>query len=506
MASDKQKQGGGSSEPRSSISSRRPFLYLFSVLVLVIIVVTFVGAPLITQTAGQSRRIVFGSYRGEEVAYSPGNYFARQYQAAAARARDQGDQGNVQAQLRTVWRQAFNQTLFHTAIMQKADESGIVVSEARIDRELAQQPQFQENGRFSPERFRNTSSQERFNLRQYLHEQVIHQTYLTDKLQRAQTSPDAIEFMKSMAGPERKFRFVAFDYQNYPDDEVVSYAQENGNLFRRINLSVITITGSESEAETIRAQIADRESTFEEMARAHSADQFSDTGGDMGWRYFYELESNFEDAERLEDVFELAEGDLSPVLEGRNGWIIYRVDEPSQSIDLESEEAVSDVRSYLQTFERGRIEDYMAEQAASFREAARGTSFADAASAQGMQVRETNYFPINYGNVPIFARVSAGEDTDVLSRAAFRESFFLTAFDLEADEVSEPITLRNALVVLDLVDEREASEDSVAFLDSYYPYLVQQYQSQELQRTLLDPRFYEDNFSQTFARIVRGRS
>jgi hypothetical protein len=505
MASENQKKRGGEGEARSRISTRRPFLYLFSVIVLVIIVVTFVGAPLITQTAGGSQRLVFGSYRGEEIAYSPGSYFARQYQQIAARVRDQGEDTSLQAQLRNVWRQAFNQTLFHTAVMHEAEQSGIVISEARVDREIARHPRFQENGAFSAEQYRNTPSQERFSLRQYLREQAIQQRYIADKLQGLQTSPDETEFIKGMASPERRFRFVAFDYADYPREEVVSFAEENPDLFRRVNLSAITITGSESEAERIREQIANRESTFEEMARAHSADQFAETGGDMGWRYFYELEPDFEDTAQLEEVFELGQDELSPVLEARNGWVIYRVDESSQPVDLENDEAVADVRSYLTTFERGRIEDYMAEQAATFREAATGAAFTEAASAQGLSVEQTGYFPINYGNVPIFGRVNA-QNNDVLSRAAFRESFFVTAFSLEEGEVSEPVTLRNALVVMQLESEREASDDAVAFLDSYYPFLVQQYQSEELQRTLLDPQYYEDNFAQAFSRIVRGSS
>lgn len=505
MASDDNKKRGGDSEPRTKISTRRPFLYLFSVIILVIIVVTFIGAPLITQTAGGSRRLVFGSYRGEEIVYSPGNYFARTYQQTAARVRDQGQDTNLQTQLRQIWRQAFNQTLFHTAVMQQAEQSGLVVSESRVDREIAQHPRFQENGSFSAEAYRQTASQERFNLRSYLREQAIQQRYVADKLQAMKTSPGEIEFVQEMASPERRFRYVAFDYTDYPREEVLSFAEENLELFRRIDLSVITVTGDEAEAERIREQIANRESTFEEMARAHSADQFADTGGDMGRRYFYELEPNVEDTEQLEQVFDLPEGELSPVIAARNGWVIYRVNQPAQPLDLDNEDAIADVRSYLSTFERGRIEDYMAEQAASFRATATESGFADAATSRGLSVNQTGYFPINYGNIPVFGRVNS-QDSDVLSRAAFRESFFVTAFSLEQEEVSEPVSLRNALVVLQLEDEREASDDSVAFLDSYYPFLVQQYQSEELQRTLLDPQYYEDNFARAFARIVRGSS
>lgn len=505
MASETPHKGGDDSEPRRRISTRRPFLYLFSVLVLVIIIVAFVGAPLVTQTAQRSQSLVFGSYRGETIEYTPGSYFARQYQSVANRMRQEGENMNTQEQMRQVWREAFNQTLFHTAVMHEAKQSNIAVSESRVDRELAQQPQFQQNGRFDPEAFQSTSSQERFNLRRFLEESITHQHYVGDKLQRIKTSPGAIDFVKSMASPERRFRFVAFEYDDYPAEEVEEFARENEDLFRRIDLSVITITESESQARSIREQIAERTNTFGELARTHSADRFADNGGDMGTRYFYELERDFAESRQLEQVFSLGEGELSPVLEGQNGWIIYRVNEPARNPDFESEETIADVRSYITSFERGRVEDYMSEQARSFRETASASTFAEAAGTEDLTVRQTGYFPINYGNVPIFGRVNA-QEFDALSEAATRESFFEEAFTLDEDEVSEPITLRNALVVMQLQDEREASEDSVNFLDNYYPFLAQQYQSQELQRVLLDPQYYQDNFSRAFARIVRGRS
>ncbi|MFO8064420.1 MAG: SurA N-terminal domain-containing protein [Spirochaetota bacterium] len=504
MASDKPRKGGDESEPRRRISTRRPFLYLFSVLVLVIIIVAFVGAPLVTQTAQRSESLVFGSYRGETIEYTPGSYFARQYESAANRMREEGENMSTQEQMQQVWRQAFNQTLFHTAVMYEARQSNIAVSESRVDRELAQQPQFQENGRFDPQAFQNTSSQERFNLRQFLRESIVHQHYVGDKLQRIKTSPESVEFVKSMASPERQFNFVAFEYDEYPDEEVRDFAQEKEDLFRRIDLSVITVPEGESQAQNIREQIAERTNTFEELARAHSADQFAENGGDMGSTYFYELEGDFADSEQLEEVFSLEEGELSPVLEGRNGWIIYRVDEAARNADLENEDTLDDVRSYLNSFERGRVEDYMTERAEEFRQTASESNFSEAASAEDLSVRETGYFPINYGNVPIFGRVNA-QDYEALSEAASRERFFEETFALEENEVSNPIALENALVVMQFSDEREAAGDSVGFLDNYYPYLAQQYQSQELQRILLDPQYYEDNFSRAFSRIVGGR-
>lgn len=507
MAADKHKRGGKDAEPRSTISSRRPFLYLFSVIILVIVIVAFVGAPLVTQTArGGSQRIVFGNYRGEEIAFAPGNYFARQYQQVAQQAQEQQDQDtDPQTQMREIWRQAFNQTLFHTAIMYEAEQSDIVVSESRVDREIAQQPQFQEGGRFSAERYRNTSGEERFNLREFLREQLIQQRYVEDKLQNLKTGEPETDFIKAMGDPERRFRFVAFSYDEFPREAAVSFARENEELFRRVDLSVITVGEGRSQAERIREQIAERENTFEEMARAHSADKHAENGGDMGTRYYYELERDFEDPEGLEEVFEASEGTLSSVLETENGWVIYRVNEAAQPLDSESGSDIERVIEYLQDYERDRLEEYMNEEAEAFASEARDSGFEGAAEDRDASVRNTGFFPINYGNVPVFTRVNA-EGSDALAEAAFSEDFFRTAFALEEDQVSQPVALRNAVVVLELAEERESSEDTVAFLDSYYPNLVQQYQSEELQRVLLDPQYYEDNFARAFSRIVRGNS
>ena len=44
---------------------KHPFLYIFSFLILIIIVVTFIGGPLLSGSGGRSS-IVFGSWGGED--------------------------------------------------------------------------------------------------------------------------------------------------------------------------------------------------------------------------------------------------------------------------------------------------------------------------------------------------------------------------------------------------------------------------------------------------------
>ena len=70
-----------SSDNRSTIvnkKKRNPLLYFGSVIVLVIIAVTFIGAPTIGQFAGISASTIFGYYDGHKIEHYLGNYFHRQ--------------------------------------------------------------------------------------------------------------------------------------------------------------------------------------------------------------------------------------------------------------------------------------------------------------------------------------------------------------------------------------------------------------------------------------------
>ncbi|MFP4431862.1 MAG: SurA N-terminal domain-containing protein [Spirochaetaceae bacterium] len=501
MAKKKDVNQNQQTERKPSTARMRPALYIFSVVILVIVVVTFVGAPVVSGTASQTS-LTFGRYGNREITYAPGNYFARQYETIAAQFDRDAGSDNLEAELRLIWRQAFNQAMLHAAIMEEAEASGLSVSESAVDEMLAQDPQFQVDGVFSPERYRRTSSQERFSLRNFYRETLIHQKYLDDMLTGGQFSGEEIAFLKSMGSPERQFRGATLAFADFPASEVVAYGEENREIFRRANLSVITV-GDQDEAERILLQIEDRSSSFEELARAHSADRFAEQGGDAGWVYVYQLSRDFEGDDAVEEILSLETGEVSPVMEGINGWVIYRLDDGPLEIDLETQEGVATVRQYMNAFERGVIEDYLLAAMQSFREVAGTGSFASAAGEIGADVFTTDFFPVNYGNLPYYPQVSS-PDTEILDDAAFRQSFLEEAFSIDEGDLSEPVVLRDNVVVLQLLEEREAEEDSMGFLDSFYPFLLQQFRSEDLQRRIIDPDLVEDNFNQAFNRYILG--
>ncbi|MFW6291445.1 MAG: peptidylprolyl isomerase, partial [Spirochaetota bacterium] len=311
-------------------------------------------------------------------------------------------------------------------------------------------------------------------------------------------------FLVDMAGPERQFRFVQFGSADYPDAEVVEYGEANADRFRRVNLSVITITTSESEAEQIREQAVSRQTSFEDLARNQSTDSYADDGGEMGWVYFHELEPDFEDTSVIEEIFALEEGEISRVLETTFGWAIYRVDEAPIEPDFTDASVITAVRDYMTSFERGLIEDYLESQADEFVAQARADGFAAASAGINQSPATTDYFPVNYGNTRYFGEVNASSNA-ALSAAAFREDFFEELFALSGDEVSDPMVVRDYVFVFQLADERPPEESTIDALDSGTPRIIRRFAQEQIQDALVDDELLVDNFSATYNRAILGR-
>jgi hypothetical protein len=504
-------EGRKTKAPRRGIN--HPVTYAFTVIVLVIIVVTFV---FVSPGAGggfmEGGGVVFGSYKGIPIEYIPGNFFARQIEQREEDLRTEGsptDKAGMEERLRQIWREAFAITVFHTAVVSIMRESDAGVSEKRLDEILVNHPRYMEAGEFSEERYNTVSSSERLAIRGQTREDILYYSYIQDmmgtqdipgvRISRAQA-----QFLKSLGDPERNLRFVTFGFNEFPEDKVAEYGRQNAERFSQAKLSVITVISSRSDAEKIREQAAGGAS-FTELAVSQSKDTFAKAGGDMSWRYFYELAGFGRSDDDIRELFSLVPGDISRVIEGpaiegqAQSYSIFRCDETIRLPDFTKPETLTAVRLYMNTFERGQIEDHMMEQAGAFRTKARESSFLSATLSSAKQVKETGFFPINYGDSPFLKRV--GQNNAELAAAAYRDAFFSSAFSLKSDEVSEPILLQDAVIVMQLLEERPLGGEEMSFLDIYLPNIVRSYQDESLQSFIFNPADLKDNFEQAFRKI-----
>lgn len=509
-------------------STGKTVTYVFTVVLLVIIVVAFVGAPALSGLVGSTSR-AFGSYAGRQIVMEPGSYMVRQYEAIAQQVEQQGQQ-ITNLVVNQVYREAFNRTVRHKALLEHGDSVGVGVSQRGQDRAMARRPEFLVDGSFDRDEYEAMPTQQRFLLQEYVRDLIVDQqvrsdlrlpfelrdigsstefSYLNEvfgqslfKLPEVSTAEE--EFLTGMTGPERQFRFVQFSFASFPESEVVTYGEANASRFRRANLSIISINTSEADAEQLREQILTGQATFEDVARNQSADIYGSDGGDMGFVYYHELEPDFEDVETVDQIFAIDEGELSEVLQTTFGWAIYRMDESPIAPDFDDDAVVAEVRNYMNTFERGIIEDFLTAQAQTFVETVRGSSFSSAAAGADQAPQLTGYFPVNYGNLAIFGQVTAPTN-DAFAAASTRQDFFIDLFRLERGEVSEPLVIRDYVFVVELADERQPSEEIVNRVSGNPARVVQQLSVGDLQEAIVDEDLLVNEFSATYNRLVANR-
>ncbi len=482
---------------------RHPLLYAGSIALLVIIVVAFVGGPLAGRL-GSAGPLIFGSYGGKEISYVQGNYLARQVDILSDQLQDNTSQ-NYEWQAYQVWKGAYDRAVIRTAILQKADKAGVYISDNAIDALLLTTGPYMENGVFSETRYRNTPNSERFKYRQLYSEEMTHQLYNTDVLHIGFFSTDGAEFIKKMAADERSFYYAIFSYEEYPVSKVVAYAEENASNFRKIKMSRITIKSTVEEAVAVRQQILDGIATFEDQARNYSTDGYAEEGGDMGWQEYNALAADFGNPSDLDAVFALSKGGVSEVSDTGFGWVIVRADEAATDPDLEDSEVIDSVRTYMERFERGLIEDHLLETGESFAAQAKTDGFDGAANALGVEVLKSASFPINYGNAFFLGQIKGAEGAQDLNGSAYDAMFLTTLFSLDEEEISDPIVLDESVGVFQLAERTPLLEEDIAYLTDYYPYVAQQNIEQDHNAFLLASDEFDDNFTAVFGEAFLGQ-
>jgi peptidyl-prolyl cis-trans isomerase D len=492
-----------------------PWLYGGSVVILIIIVVTFVGSPAVRNAQGASGGLVFGSYAGKEISYMPGNYFARQRELIGEQAQASGEATDNASVYYQIWRQAFQETVRHFAITMRGETARLYVSQDAVDGAVIRYGPYMENGAFSETRYRRASEADKFATRQLFREQLVQQQFLQDTISGVLSSKPEGEKLAAMASPERSFDLITMAFTAYPDDKVVEYGKANAAKFARMKVSRILVKSGKKEADAIKTRLASDPLRFEEIAKTSSKDSYAAGGGAMGWQYRYDLDLDFDKTDVVDKILALKQGEIGDPIEGKFGWLIYRCDEPTISIDMGLQEDRTTVRNYLERYEAGTVQDYTLQQAKAFVSKAREKGFAKAAAEDKLTVETTDYFPMNYQDVfvmkpvqvapkttTVSATTSASPASTALADALYSLDFFKAAFTVKKGEVTEPVVLGQAVVVLVLKDEREAPATEVQTMPDYYAYFEQQAVATDLETELVDSGKLVDTFDATYLRSV----
>jgi len=466
---------------------QNPGVYIGSVVVLILVVITFVGGDFLSggrRYAGKSADLTFGYYDKIPISWVPGNELSQYYESTVNYARSQGFDPNNTNDSRTpyinysVWKQAYDRTVRHIAILDMLKKSGYTVSEKAVNKVILQLPQFQENGHFSLSLYNSMSESSRNAFWHKTQDDIAMNVFYSDFFSLLVPEAEA-KFIANMSSPERSFDFVSFNVEDYPESEFLAYGRENIKLFGTIQLSKITISGSEKEAKKILASIKDGTTAFEDAAKAQSKDIYADRGGDMGVRYCYEIDGEITASEDREAIYKLGKGELSDVVSTGEGWAFFRVEEALIEADLTDWSTLNAVRAYVRDKERGRMEDWTVEQANKFISEAKESGYANAARYRNLSRNSFGPIPLNFGDVDLFTTLESitvtGLSADDLKALSQNENFWRITFTTPVNTPCKPLVQGSNVFVFVPTEEKKADEASIDNIASNYKTQYLQY-------------------------------
>ncbi|MCL2373731.1 MAG: peptidylprolyl isomerase, partial [Treponema sp.] len=420
MPSEKKQPERRNDSGKSEMSQRfksRPFVFIGTIFILVIVVIAFVFVPAIPTDGGGMGDFTFGHYNRVPIRLAPGNFFHQTQDSLMRQNQHLFAGGPVEdltpweafnnTRLRhEIWRGAFEETVVFMGIQDEMGRAGLVVPDHVVDREVARQ--FQVGGRFDAASYRAMDNATRMSMWRQTQERIAVGRYFSD-LGRLRVSSGEAAFIGSMASPRRTLSVAIFPLDSYPDYEVALHAQANPLPFRATHLSRITAF-SEWEAQQILDSVRGGEIPFEEAARLNSIDFFAHMGGDMGIQMAFELAHQIWDADERERVINLAAGDLSDIVrvsmpDGTEGWVFFRAEEAFQAADVSDPAQLGRIRAHIMGNLRGTVENWVIAEAESFAAQVRERGFETVGAEGNILRRNFGPIPANFGDSILFTAV-----------------------------------------------------------------------------------------------------
>ncbi|MDR1507235.1 MAG: peptidylprolyl isomerase [Treponema sp.] len=460
MAKAKKKHQESDAEGLFHRLKANPPLFIGTIAILVLVIVAFVFLPAIPNIGDGADRAnpAFGYYGDIPINVMQDNYFGRTVDLFSRYGFFSGNDS-------TMWQQAFYMALTHTAVLDEMKKAGYKAPEEQVNREMAQHPDFLENGRFSVTKYRNYDKNRLSSLWKATEEDYIEKQY-KNAYGGLPVSTGEKKLIGEMSSLERTFRMVMFPRSAYPDSEVASYGASNPAPFNMVHLSKITL-GSEKDARQVRDSVLNGSMNFEDAARTRSTDvSYKDQGGDMGVRMAFDIYTMIPDETERQTVLSLKNGEYSDIVKDPNGWAFYRAEQNPYAADLSQSENLAKVRAYMSQMAGGVVEGWLVARAEEFVSRLGEDGFEQAAEDAGLEIKLFGPVSLNYGNLPVFNTLDTNDAA--FREAIYNENFWHRAFTVPLDSPSAPFTLGTDVVILEALEETVKDETGKALTADFF--------------------------------------
>ncbi len=459
-------------------SGKKLFYTIGSVVILILAALAFILIPALTQSY-TNEGIVIGKWDGIPIKYETDTYFTKMVEYYSNSMKESGqnvDNNNFYSILSN----AFSSTVLNMAVTDEVNKSGFIAPETQISRSML--PYFYDSdGKYSSKIFRDTPDSTKIEIKQSVTDSIHYQTYIDDYFGDAsgsifglKKSSKEIPYIAALNANTRGFDFASFSTSNYPKEEAAAFGKENPDLFNIYDFSIITVD-TEDEAKKLLNQLNKAEIVFEDAVSSFSKKTLSAEDGKLSSNYEYQIKPLLTNADDLNALKSLAQGQLSTVVKTGEVFSIFRSNAHVTTPNFADSSFVDAAYNYLLSNEVGRVEEYFSNIAKDFSLVASRDGF-DAACAQyNVEKVSVDPFPLNYKNKDMIMYVPSSS-YPALNGAEKNENFLKTVFSLAENEISNPIILGTNVIIVQLT--QKSTEVTQLDLDNFsfvYPYYVSEY-------------------------------
>lgn len=443
-----------------------------SVIILIICVIAFV-LPSTLGSGGNTDGIVFGKYDNKKINYTGAGISDFDRELANFYNMIQGQGGTVRPEDQFfLFNYAFNSTVMKYANQSFVSKAGYKAPSESVSR-IFQSYFKNSEGKIDTQVYNSIPEEQKADMVKQITDDLTEGRFRRDvlgseievfndkELYGLKTSSKESDFFKNYSKEKRGFHMAAFSKLDYPIEEKINFGKKNAAKFNKYDLSVITVS-DKSEADKVATRLNNSEITFEDAITEYSNKNYTDSEGVLTNAFQYQIENIIYNVEELSSIIDLQVDSISPVIQTKTGYSIFKMNTSKIEPDFESDEILSRISSYINNYEASMIEDYFVAKAKDFKAVAVTSDFDSACEKANATKVDIAPFPLNYGSVSI------GQSLDTtltgLAGADENEAFLKTAFSLNMNELSDPIVLHDYIVVIQYYTNEDGLEDKTTDL------------------------------------------
>ena len=394
---------------------------------------------------------------------------------------------------------AYQAQVVFTALSKEAKQAKIVAPQTLVNELILRAGVYNgSDGTFSQEVYNSATETEKAQVNTYYTNYYPYNLILSD-LQSTIVSAQEAEFVKTVAESSRSFEYFVIDYNVYPDDLTVAYAEEHEGLFDKMDLSIISASTIEKLTEALDALNAGTD--WADVVSAYSEDGYASNGGSAGTVMVYSLLSNLADEADLEKVTSLEQGTYSEPIASPYGYTIYKADKALEKADYSDEEVIAAIKHYIVENDGDLVSPYV-DTAVGLAAGQAQTDFEGAAKAANATIVTVTDAENNIGGSQYLGGLSYTDSLGYLASVAEDEAVSKELFTAEVGYVTGAIEVTAAehasyvvARVTEIKDDNTTNSAATELLYQYYAPLQPAYD--RFYNVLLSDK-HTDNFYSQF--------